>query len=846
MYCTPSVNGRRLTTDRICRFASRFLRSGFLITLFLALQVTQLPLWSQYVPNPSFELQDPNCSVCPAWPSSLTQPWDNQIDRLLGWDLPTGGTSDWYHVNAEPPAPGSPIIMGVPSNWAGMQLAHGQGYVGIIIGRINSGSAEYREYVQARLLQPLLLGQKYAVSFQVVRAEHPDFNYSIKNIGACFSATSMWNTSSLPLACQPQVHSDVLLTSTGGPNDDQWITISDNFTVQHEDKHYITIGNFQPQMIYDQVDPQVFPGEPFKAYYFVDNVEVELLPSDCICNFDVQVERASEDEAGKCCYKVTISSLENACPLSNVNLRVGTEWQDYNLDPALAPGESTTLDFCVDEFHSGSKTLKVELQDRNRVPLCPQPIERAIECPCTCYDVEFERNYAKADECCYIVTVRAFDKSCDLDKLRITSGRFPGHEFVKEFNPPLQANGTQSFEYCAPSTDFTNYAEFDIEFLDAGDNQICDPALVAMLCRCKCSQSQDGSLSARLEPIAGGGDMCCWDVVLANDLDCDRVIYGVSVGGSPDIIGFESTSNPDWTEDPVFTTLVGVRFGWSKVDPGFNGAYIGPNSSEVVGRICLPAGSDPATIELFVHYIAQDPSGSCFGIEADIDCPEVPANCCDVLHADISIESGGEPPAQWVNPCGRFLHLHQDPSQGCDVHGIRVTDVGSGALLFEVPYDPTPAGIVDLSDPAKVWLRYDLPCGGATRTIRIEFLDANGLPFCSEEESASCFCPGDISPKPGGLGSMQDLAPGQPTILAIRPNPARDDAEIVMNLPVAGEATIEVFNLAGHLLAQYTIGARPAGSNIVRISVSALTPGTYQMQLRIGDAINSQQFTVVR
>ncbi len=818
--------------------AVRLLQLGFVVLTAIVLQAVTSEIRAQYVPNPSFEEREP---ILLLWPNNHTQPGGDQMSRLNHWYNPTEGTSDWYHENALPVYPGGPIWVGVPTNVVGVQEAIGQGYVGMIIQDDHRGA--YREYVQTQLLQPLLLGQRYRVSFQVSRAENYGTGHSIRNLGALFSEqpirTNLWD----PLIYEPQVHSDVFLTSTGGPNNDQWMTISNIFTVQHEDKYFITLGNFQSDISGDQVQPTVPVDGEFTTYYYVDNVEIELLEPDCTCNYTVDVARAIEDQPGKCCYEVTITNLANACPAPNIRLRVGSYWQEYHLQRAPAPGESVTLDFCVDEFHGETKTLAVEMQDRNRVPICSQEIETALECPCACYEVEFERNYNKADECCYFVTLNAFDKSCDLHKVRISSGRFPGHEFIEEFNPPLQANGSRTFEYCAPSTEFIAIAEFDVEFLDANDMELCEPAMVPMLCRCACVSTIDGSLSAHLEATESVDDMCCWDVVLNNDADCDRVIFGVSVGGPLPLVGFPSTVNPDWVVEPLFEGLLISDFGWSKVDAGFNGAYVEPNSSEIVGRICLPAGSDPMTVDLAVHY--SQATSSCEDIEFEIDCPLTPENCCDVLHADIVTEWGGTPPFNWENPCGRFLHLFQDRSLGCNVHGIRVTDVGSGALLLDVPYNPAPDGVVDLSDPTRVWLHYYLPCGGVTRTIRVEFLDIHGQPFCSEEISASCNCPGDIFLRPGGLGATGGVETAGPEIVSIRPNPARDDAEIIMNLTATGAATLEVFDLSGKLIAHYDIGLRSAGSHVVRLSVAALPAGSYRMRLNSGGQQVTLPFSVL-
>src|SRR5690606_40253908 len=122
--------------------------------------------------------------------------------------------------------------VGVPVNFPGHQEARtGEAYVG---GHIFLYQAppypyrEYREYIQARLVTPLIAGHEYFVRFWVARSKHY-VNYAIDHFGAHFSPFPFLGGNGGVISNVP-VHvgnpSGNFLTDNSGA----WTSISGTFT----------------------------------------------------------------------------------------------------------------------------------------------------------------------------------------------------------------------------------------------------------------------------------------------------------------------------------------------------------------------------------------------------------------------------------------------------------------------------------------------------------------------------------------------------------------------------------------------------------------------------------------
>jgi len=90
-------------------------------------------------------------------------------------------------------------------------------------------------------------------------------------------------------------------------------------------------------------------------------------------------------------------------------------------------------------------------------------------------------------------------------------------------------------------------------------------------------------------------------------------------------------------------------------------------------------------------------------------------------------------------------------------------------------------------------------------------------------------------------------APEGLALSLVRPNPARDRAELTFTLEVGGSATVRVFDVQGREVAVAYDAPSPAGSRqTVVLDVASLAPGTYVAVLTATGRTASQTFQVVR
>lgn len=195
------------------------------------------------VPNPSFELYN----ACP--------PSYSQIDYTGNWNQPTDhyGTSDFIHTCSSP-VPSSAINYFKVTN-----LFHGNGCAGLYTYK------NAREYIQTKLVTPMVANVNYRVSFRVKKATGSLF-VSCNRIGMYISAgpiNGAKNSSALT-SYVPQIEYTNFITDTAN-----WTLVSGIYkAVGGED--YITLGNFR-----DDLSSVSLGGKEGLAYYLIDSVIIE-------------------------------------------------------------------------------------------------------------------------------------------------------------------------------------------------------------------------------------------------------------------------------------------------------------------------------------------------------------------------------------------------------------------------------------------------------------------------------------------------------------------------------------------------------------------------------------------
>jgi len=152
-------------------------------------------------------------------------------------------------------------MVGIPSNMYGSQPAFsGNGYLGAYF---NSNLPQYREYIQGRLISPMLPGHTYHVVFNVSLAESS--RMALGSLGVHFAANAPYMTSTAGLTVTPQAKSAPGLYF-------QDTTLWMEFAVDYKaagGEQYITFGNFEPEAGTDTL--RIKAGGGNAAYYYIDH-----------------------------------------------------------------------------------------------------------------------------------------------------------------------------------------------------------------------------------------------------------------------------------------------------------------------------------------------------------------------------------------------------------------------------------------------------------------------------------------------------------------------------------------------------------------------------------------------
>lgn len=217
--------------------------------MFLVLYFPITLIGQNLVLNPSFE----DTVSCPFFLGDLSP--------IVDWDS-YGNSPDCFHSC-------SGNTINIPNSDFGYQYARsGEAMSGIItyVWQQDPGWPYYREYIGTQLLNPLIIGEKYFVSFFINCAGYmPGWQHIGSNkIGARFyTYTPMGNILPDNFA---HIYTDSIVIDTV-----QWYKVSGSFIADSTYTHLI-IGNFYD---HTQTDTIIFGGPPFggsSAYYYIDDV----------------------------------------------------------------------------------------------------------------------------------------------------------------------------------------------------------------------------------------------------------------------------------------------------------------------------------------------------------------------------------------------------------------------------------------------------------------------------------------------------------------------------------------------------------------------------------------------
>lgn len=293
------------------------------------------------VPNGDFE----SYSSCPS--TGIGHP----VNLAFPWYDPTGATSDYFNGCADIAS-----TFSVPSQTGGFyQLANsGVGYVGLYT--MQSMGSNIREYIQVELIDTLVLGKCYSVSFYANL--YNLLKKGTNNLGAYISQTAVTTAPPNVLNYNPQI----LLTNNLPILDTlNWIKISGIYYATGGEK-YITIGNFKDDnnTLTQIIDTASLYDD---SYYYIDDVSIyEIKDADAgqdtvVCNGDsVQIGVANYDGA-----------TYNWLPAVGLNTtNTGT--------PKASPVQTTTY-YLTQTTECGTST------DSVKITVCDIPLTSDISVP---------------------------------------------------------------------------------------------------------------------------------------------------------------------------------------------------------------------------------------------------------------------------------------------------------------------------------------------------------------------------------------------------------------------------------------------------------------------------------
>lgn len=222
-----------------------------------------------------------------AFGSSFAQEESINIVPNPGFEMYSGTPLGWFYTGRdftrvvkywESPTAASPDVYGpnvyVPSQWMEQGFgttdpAGGKSMVGITVYGCEEGKPHCREYVQIQLVEPLVVGQRYAVEF---KASPLPGSVRIRNIGTAFVMEPVRKRLDVLIDVTPQFESGRLITAKKG----SWATVSGEFHAS-EPAEYLIIGNFFTDEKSDVKSASKLEALKF-AYYYLDDVVVKKLP----------------------------------------------------------------------------------------------------------------------------------------------------------------------------------------------------------------------------------------------------------------------------------------------------------------------------------------------------------------------------------------------------------------------------------------------------------------------------------------------------------------------------------------------------------------------------------------
>ena len=228
----------------------------FYIFLFFIGFCCETKSQTNLVYNGDFEIYD----TCPPMQSGNSTTM-NYLKYCTGWNMPTEGSSDYFNACS------TNNLSGVPKNYGGFQYPYnGNGYVGLY-ALIDFEPCQYREYIQTKLITPLIAGKKYDIEYFV---SNSFLQAAVNSISALFTVNKINSPTDCFIKANPQVkYTGGFLTDTLS-----WTKISGSFYADGGEE-YLTIGFFEDTLYHQGVLPLIPDSVSlggYTIYYFIDGI----------------------------------------------------------------------------------------------------------------------------------------------------------------------------------------------------------------------------------------------------------------------------------------------------------------------------------------------------------------------------------------------------------------------------------------------------------------------------------------------------------------------------------------------------------------------------------------------
>lgn len=293
------------------------LKLVFFIIIYCSLSIVANA--QNLVQNPSFELLQVD--------TSAINPYGQSLDKeILNWYSLGDGSTDVISLYV-PKDSWSYAYPNTSTTCGGQQLPRtGKIIIGIMTYDGDTRQPFWREYVENLLISPLVIGQKYKVTFYVSLGDYS--TNATNNMGVYFSKDQAGlNFRDGPGGRKqtyfPQIEFPEIITNTT-----DWVKLEAE-VVATDAWEYMTIGNFRPNSSNHIIqnpnrDTSSTTYDNHMAYYFIDDVSV------------INICKKTKGFETKTCYE---SNPINISPITQTGI---TGWSD-SLNPSKIISTSSSL-----------------------------------------------------------------------------------------------------------------------------------------------------------------------------------------------------------------------------------------------------------------------------------------------------------------------------------------------------------------------------------------------------------------------------------------------------------------------------------------------------------------------